>query len=127
MFLALIGYRGSGKSAVAQLAAMRLGWDWVDVDVEIELRAGKTIATIFSEDGEAAFRGLESEILCELIQRDRTVLALGGGVLLRAENRNRLRAACNAAHGKIVWLKASPERLHGAPWPILPQRRGGPI
>ena len=85
MFLALVGYRGSGKSAVAQLAALRLGWDWVDADVEIELRAGKSIAAIFAEDGEAAFRDLETDVLCELIRRDRTILALGGGVLLRTK------------------------------------------
>ena len=54
MFLALIGYRGSGKTAVAQLAARRLGWDWVDADVEIELHAGKSIAAIFADDGEAS-------------------------------------------------------------------------
>ena len=44
MLVALIGYRGSGKSAVAQQLGLRLGWDWVDADVEIELRAGKAIA-----------------------------------------------------------------------------------
>lgn len=112
MFLALIGYRGSGKTAVAQLVARRLAWDWVDADVEIELRAGKSIAAIFADDGEPAFRDLESAVLSELVQRDRAVLALGGGVVLREENRNLLRTACEAGRGKVVWLKALPETLH---------------
>ena len=61
--IALIGYRGSGKTAVAQLTALRLGWDWVDADVEIELRAGKSIAAIFADDGEERFRDLETAVL----------------------------------------------------------------
>ena len=82
MFIALIGYRGSGKTAVAQLAALKLGWDWVDADVEIELRAAKSIAAIFADAGEPAFRDLEQAVLGELLQRDKCVMALGGGVVL---------------------------------------------
>ena len=102
----LIGYRGSGKSAVAQALALRLSWDWVDADVELELRAGKSIAAIFADDGEAAFRDLESAILAELAARERTVLATGGGVVLRAENRKLLRKAAS-----VVWLKARQETI----------------
>ncbi len=111
MLLSLIGYRGSGKSAVAQAVALRLGWDWVDADVEIELRAGKSIAAIFADDGEEHFRDLESAVLAELMRRERTVLALGGGVVLRASNRQELIAASREGRGKIVWLKASPALL----------------
>jgi len=107
MFIALIGYRGSGKTAVAQLVALRLGWDWVDADVEIELRAGKSIAAIFADEGEETFRDLETTVLEELLQRDKAVLALGGGVVLRVENRRRLKNAVDARGGRIVWLKAS--------------------
>jgi shikimate kinase len=102
----LIGYRGTGKSSVAQMLALRLGWDWVDADVELELRAGKSIAAIFAEDGEGAFRDLESAMLAELVRQDRRVLATGGGVVLRAENRDLLRAGAT-----VVWLKATPETL----------------
>lgn len=112
MFLALIGYRGSGKTAVAQLAARRLGWDWADADAEIELHAGKSIAAIFANDGEAVFRDLESKELRELLKLDRTVLALGGGAVLREDNRQLLQSASNSGRGKVVWLKASPETLH---------------
>src|SRR4051812_15747064 len=111
MILALIGYRGSGKSAVAQQVALRLGWDWGDADVEIELQAGKSIAAIFADDGEQTFRNLETEVLGNLLRRKRTVLALGGGVVLREGNRRMLRMAGDSGRGKIVWLKASPEAL----------------
>ncbi len=111
MLLSLIGYRGSGKTTVAQGAALRLAWDWVDADVEIELRAGNSIATIFADVGEEHFRDLESAVLEDLIGRDRTVLALGGGIVLREENRQSLKAASVSGRGKTVWLKASPEAL----------------
>jgi shikimate kinase len=102
----LIGYRGTGKSAVAQQLALRLGWDWVDADVELELRAGKSIAAIFADDGEQAFRDLESAMLAELVGRERSVLATGGGIVLRAENRELLRSGAI-----VVWLKAEPETI----------------
>jgi shikimate kinase len=102
MNLALIGYRGTGKTTVARHVALALGWDWVDADVELERRAGKSIAAVFADDGEAAFRDLESQILAELVHRNAAVLALGGGVILRAENRVQLgRCSC------IVWLTAT--------------------
>lgn len=107
MFIALIGYRGSGKSNVAPLVADQLGWTWIDADDEIERRAGKTIAAIFAEDGENAFRDLESTVLSDLIAKDRIVLALGGGVVLRPENRTSL----GGGDGWVVWLRASPATL----------------
>jgi shikimate kinase len=106
MNIALIGYRGTGKTTVAQQLALALGWDWVDADVEVELRAGKSIAAIFADDGEPVFRDLESSILFDLIGRDRTALALGGGVVLRESNRELLRQA-----GLVVWLQAEPDTI----------------
>lgn len=103
----LIGYRGTGKSTVARLLALRLGCDWVDADVEIELRAGKSIAAIFADDGEPVFRDLESQVVAELARRQNSVVALGGGVVLRAENRRAI------AVGTVVWLKASAETILG--------------
>lgn len=102
----LIGYRGTGKSAVAQSLALRLGWDWVDADVELELHAGKSIAAIFAEEGEAAFRERESALLAKLIRREREVLATGGGIVLRAANHPLLRSGAF-----VVWLKARPETI----------------
>jgi shikimate kinase len=106
MNLLLIGYRGTGKSTVARLVADRLGWRWLDADVELERRAGKSIAEIFADDGEGAFRELESQVLAELVRLDRHVLALGGGVVQRPENRELIKQA-----GTVVWLTADPETI----------------
>jgi shikimate kinase len=106
MLISLIGYRGTGKTTVARQVALALGWDWVDADVEIELRAGKSIRAIFAVDGESAFRDLESAVLEEFVKKSKLILALGGGVVLREENRRLLKAA-----GPVVWLTASPQTL----------------
>jgi len=102
--IAIIGYRGTGKTTVARLLAIRLGCDWVDADIEVELRAGKSIAAIFANEGEHRFRELEAEIVAQLCDQTNTVLALGGGAVLRENTRNRL-ARCRA----VVWLRASAE------------------
>ena len=106
MLLSLIGYRGTGKSTVARLVALGLGWEWIDADVEIEWRAGKSIKAIFEDDGESTFRDLESAMLADLCRRQNVVLALGGGVVLREENRRTIKSA-----GPVVWLTASAEAL----------------
>src|SRR3954468_2686596 len=97
----LIGYRGSGKSTVAVALSERLGWPWIDADAELERRAGKTIKQIFDEHGEQAFRDLESAVVDDLVRRDRHIIALGGGAILRETNRQAL-----SGRGPIVWLKA---------------------
>jgi shikimate kinase len=99
--LFLVGYRGTGKSTVARLLAGRLGWGWVDADAALEARHGRTVRWIFAEEGEAGFRAKEAALLEELCRLQRHVIATGGGVVLRADNRERLRAA-----GAVVWLTA---------------------
>ncbi len=106
MNLVLIGSRGTGKSTVARLLAARLGWPTFDADVVIESRAGKSIAQIFADEGEPSFRDWESKIVAELAAIDQCVLALGGGAVVRPENR-----ATIARQGHVVWLQASPETL----------------
>jgi len=106
MLLTLIGYRATGKTTLAKLLAERLGWEWIDADVEIERRAGKTIAQIFAEEGEAAFRDLEVQVMADLCRRDRLVIAAGGGAPLRPESRHAMRAG-----GQVVWLTARPETI----------------
>ena len=106
MLLTLIGYRATGKTTLAKLLAQRLGWDWIDADVEIERRAGKTIAQIFADDGEPAFRDIEAQVIADLCRRDRLVLAAGGGAPLRPESRQAMRDA-----GSVVWLTARPETI----------------
>jgi shikimate kinase len=102
----LIGYRGTGKSAVARYLAEKLEYDSIDADEEIERRAGKSIAAIFAENGEAAFRDLECRLVAELARVRRTVVALGGGAVLREANRSAIRAA-----GPVVWLTAPVEAI----------------
>lgn len=114
MMITLIGTRGTGKSTIAPLLARRLGWSWVDADVELERRAGQTIREIFAAAGEPVFRNLERETLCDLLQRDRLVLAAGGGAILNPDTRRDFRA-----QGPVIWLQARPEtvlaRLAGDP------------
>jgi len=93
MILTLIGYRATGKTTLGRLLAQRLGWDWIDADVEIERRADKSIGQIFADDGEPAFRDLEARVIADLCRRDRLVLAAGGGAPLRPESRMAMREA----------------------------------
>lgn len=102
----LIGYRGTGKSTVARLLAARLGWDWLDADAVLEARHGRTIRQIFAEEGEAGFRAKEAAMLEELCRHERHVIATGGGVVLRPENRRLLTES-----GAVVWLTADPQTL----------------
>jgi len=104
--IALIGYRGTGKTTVSRLLAARLDYRWIDADAEIERRAGKSIGEIFDELGEPVFRDLEAEVVAELCQWDGVVLALGGGAVLRETNRR-----CLARCWAVVWLRASVETL----------------
>lgn len=106
MNIFLIGYRATGKTTVAKLLAERLGWSSVDADDEIEQLAGKTIAEIFADEGEPTFRDLETTVIANLAQREQAVVALGGGGVMRGENREQL-----VGRGKIVWLVASPEAI----------------
>lgn len=104
MVITLIGYRGTGKSTVGKELAKRLDWDFVDTDQEIERRAGKTIASIFSEDGEPAFRALEREELSRQLFREHLIISAGGGAILDQSSRQNMTAA-----GPVVWLQASVE------------------
>jgi shikimate kinase len=104
--LFLIGLRGSGKSTIARLLARELGWDWLDADDELEKRHGRSIRAIFAAEGEAGFREKESALLVQLCHLRRHVIATGGGIVLREENRALLRSS-----GRIVWLTADSETL----------------
>jgi 3-dehydroquinate synthase len=104
--IVLTGFSGTGKSAVGPLVAKQLGWGFVDTDDVVEKAAGKRILQIFADDGEMAFRDLESEALREVCSREKTVIATGGGAILRAENRRLL-----AESGVIVCLEVRPETI----------------
>lgn len=99
---------GGGKSTVGRQLARQLDVPFVDSDTEIEKRlGGETIKAYFAREGEAPFRDLESQVIDELLNRDgETVLATGGGAVLRDVNRDRLHR-----HATVVYLRSSPEEL----------------
>lgn len=106
----LVGFMGSGKSTVGSRLASRLGWDFVDLDAEIESRYGAPISDMFDREGEPAFRNLEHQALAEqvkYVQRGRPrVVALGGGTFAATRNRESLEEA-----GVSIWLDCPLERL----------------
>lgn len=109
----LTGFMGSGKSSVGRLLAQSLGCPLVDLDAVIVETAGKSINAIFAEEGEPAFRALESACLERTLAGGRVVVATGGGVVIAEANRQLM-----ARHGIVINLMASLprvlERLAGA-------------
>ena len=98
--IVLIGVSGSGKSTTGALLAERLGVEFIDVDAVIEQRTGKSIAEIFVEDGEPAFRELEEATTAELLSRP-GVVSLGGGAVLSERTRKAL------GDHRVVWLRVT--------------------
>lgn len=92
---------GTGKSEIGQLLARRLGWTFVDTDRRVEARERATVAQIFARRGETHFRQIEARVIAEVASRDDTVIATGGGAVLRPENMMHLRR-----HGWVVSLTA---------------------
>ncbi len=107
MTIALVGMPGSGKSTVGRQMGRHLGLSFVDSDDVIEQRIGMPIRDWFAQHGEESFRDLEQEVIDELSQREQSVLATGGGAVLRPSNRNALHSRCH-----VFYLRASPEELH---------------
>lgn len=103
--LVLMGFMGTGKSALGRRVAAQAHRPFFDMDAELERRAGKPVSRIFAEEGEAAFRDMEAALAAEWgAAREGAVIACGGGVVLREEN---LRAL--GANGLLVCLSARPE------------------
>ncbi len=107
----LVGFMGAGKTSVGRALAARLGWRFVDLDERVEHARGRRIADIFREQGEPAFRRIETEVLSELLAELRgapgAAVALGGGAFVQAEN-----ALLLAAFGApVVFLDAPVEEL----------------
>lgn len=106
MNIALIGMPGCGKSAVGQALSKLSGRRLVDLDGLIEARAGRSIPELFQAGGEAAFRALETACLREAARESGTIIACGGGIVTRPENRDILRQ-----NSRILWLKRELELL----------------
>lgn len=101
--LFLIGYRCTGKTSAGRTLAAKLGWTFVDSDRAITAGIGCSIAEYIAENGWAAFREKERNIIARLSENDRQVVAAGGGAVMAAENVERMRSS-----GKVIWLQASP-------------------
>jgi shikimate kinase len=110
----LVGMPGSGKSTVGRELAGRLGVPFVDLDGEIERRAGRTVPEIFASDGESGFRALEAQELLRASGRDPSVVACGGGVVLEPANRIALRNT-----GTCVFLSVPLEALRTRVQPAI--------
>jgi shikimate kinase len=104
--LYLVGLPGAGKSTLGRQLARRLQKTFVDADAELERKLGVTIPTIFEIEGEASFRDREEAVLMELTALTDVVLATGGGVVIRAVNRARLKE-----NGTVIYLHAMPDLL----------------
>ena len=101
--VALIGFMGTGKTAVGKALSEKLGKEFFELDPLIEQKAGKTIPEIFNQDGEIGFRELEIEATKEVTKKKNAVIACGGGVVLNKINIDRLKK-----EAVIVYLIASP-------------------
>jgi shikimate kinase len=116
----LIGFMGAGKTTIGRLLALELGWRFLDFDEEIVRRTGTSVAHIFREQGEAAFRELEARLTGELSSVERTVIAPGGGWITQPGLLERL-----PTRTRTVWLRVSPEeavlrlRAAGAERPLF--------
>ncbi|MEP6739261.1 MAG: shikimate kinase [Caldimonas sp.] len=108
MLVSLVGLPGVGKSTIGRQLARRLDFAFADCDALIEARLQERIRDYFDREGEEAFRDREEAMLAELVCADRTVIATGGGIVLRAANRRVLheRTEC-------VYLHAQPADLFG--------------
>ena len=125
----LVGFMASGKTSVGRALAESLsraaaaggdrGWTLVDADDVIVARAGKPIHRIFAEDGEPAFRELESSVIADLCAEDRQVIASGGGAFVSEQNREVMLAG-----GQVFYLSATPATILRR---VQEEDAGGPI
>ncbi len=106
MTVYLIGFMGCGKSSTGRRLARMLGYAFADTDRLVEEAAGKSIARIFAEEGEAAFRLYETEALAAIPQARDTIVATGGGLPCNERNLSLMKEC-----GRLVYLSASQERL----------------
>ncbi|MCD5397356.1 shikimate kinase [candidate division NPL-UPA2 bacterium] len=102
--IVLLGFMGTGKTAIGKRVAEKLEMEYLDVDTLIEKEAGMSINELFSRFGEEHFRNLESKLARKVSQYKNKVIATGGGIVLREENLNNLRQG-----GVLICLTARPE------------------
>jgi len=103
--IVFIGPMGAGKTTIGKILAKELSYDFYDSDKEIERRTGANIPWIFDVEGESGFREREKQAIEDLSLRRQTVLATGGGAMMRAENRESV-----SRNGFVVYLNTSVEQ-----------------
>lgn len=106
MNIAFVGFMGAGKTTISRTLARKTGMREVDTDRYIIRKDGREIAKIFEEDGETAFRDMETEAIKEIAAGDGQIISCGGGAVLRAENVEALKSS-----GTIILLRAEPETI----------------
>lgn len=102
----LVGFMGAGKTTVGRLLATQLGWRFEDLDRLVETSVGRSIAALFAEQGEAAFRAVERDAAARCLGFEACVLATGGGAWAEPETR-----ALLARDALTIWLRADVETL----------------
>lgn len=102
----LVGFMGTGKTTIGRALADQLKRDFVDMDIELEARAGKPIPRVFAEDGEPVFRRMERDLVVELSRRSKLVIAAGGGIVLNPDNIRDF-----SATGHVICLKATSDEI----------------
>ena len=120
--LILVGFSCSGKTTLGRNVARRLRLTFVDTDRLVEELAGRTIPEIFREDGEAAFRALETEAIDRIMAEQHQVVSTGGGAFVNLDNRAKLRSG-----NLVIHLQVRPETVvdrlrnskSGRPRPLL--------
>lgn len=105
----LIGYMGSGKTTLGKKISFRERIAFLDTDKMIEQKQGKAVSEIFDEEGENAFRQMETDCLKEIMgYSDRYIISVGGGLPLKEENRMLLKEL-----GTVLYLRARPDTIYG--------------
>ncbi len=103
----LVGFMGTGKSTIGRSLSQTLSYPVIDTDQLIEKQQGRSIPEIFEEEGEDAFRDIETALLRSLLKQSGHIISTGGGIIIREENRQLLRKM-----GYVIWLVASPEEIY---------------
>ncbi len=103
----LVGFMGSGKTAVGEILAEKLSREFIEMDEIIEQKEGKKIADIFAEEGEQHFRDLETTLLKELSEKNNLIVSCGGGLVCNSENLKILKNT-----GITISLFASAPEIH---------------
>lgn len=103
----LVGMMGAGKTTVGKKLSRMIGWQFADLDQNIEAMTGVSVATIFEIEGEAGFRQREAQTLAKLAEEKNLVVATGGGVVLNPINR-----VLMLGSGMVVYLHAAPDLLY---------------